>query len=123
MKKIISLVAVCLIVFGGIVFAQNVQTQITRINVDFLRKEAIIYIGTGYYDQNNNWQSVGATSTTIVDEPLFDYMISNLTQSNALNMTVVQQNLSGLISNPQEVNWSAVLPTTQGVNWTGTTGN
>ena len=93
MKRVILVILLIGSAFLGVAFAQSLTTQINKIDVDFVRKVAMIYIQQGYYDQNNAWQSAGTTTTTEVDEPAFDSMINSLAQQNALNMEAVQQTI------------------------------
>lgn len=81
---------------------QTIQTQIQKIDVDFVRNVALITFGTGYYNQETNtttntvqnvWIPSGTTSTTEIDEPAFDQMVNALSQSNALNLNAVEQQI------------------------------
>lgn len=85
MKKLVLSVMFLGFGIGGMIFAyaqaQNIGANITKIDVDFQRNVAMIYMSTG----------TGLTTTTEVDEPAFDGMINGLSQAGALNLPAVQQ--------------------------------
>ena len=107
-----------LILFVGLMLmASVVQAQvanISKIDVDFNRKVALIYISSG----------TGTTFTVEIDESAFDTMVAQLTAANALNLPVIQSSLIAMLSAPvpptltTNVNWDNVASIlTQGGTW------
>lgn len=133
-KNVLILIILCALT--GVVIAQTITTRINKIDVDFNRNIATVDIGTGYYDEGNVWHTVGVETESIIQEPAFDQMINELSQSNALNMNAVIQTLLVELT-PQSplsttvnwdqlaqlksigTNWTTIKTIMTGINWSG----
>ena len=81
-----------IVLIGGIIcfgLVAHAAVNIDKIVVDFDRNVATVQSTQGYYDNNNVFQSLNASTTTIIRDPSFSQTINELEQANALDLNAV----------------------------------